>query len=98
MSVTELVDLMKTGGPYTALAVMMWVSRYLYLAREEDKKSHDIEKQALNERIIKVVEGQNAALATSIENQHLQNTSLTSALDNQRLLLDAIRSTRPVGG
>lgn len=98
MTIPEAIELLKTGGPYSALAIVMWVARHLYLARESDKEKHDVEKQALNERIIKIVEGQNQALGTSIQNQQRQNEALTSALDNQRLLIDAVKAVTHRGG
>lgn len=105
MTLPEFIELLKTGGPYTALAVVMYVARFLFISREKDREKFeaerkaltdksDADKQALNERIIRVVEGQNTVTAKLLETQQAQTASLARAVDNQRSLMDGMRAVR----
>ena len=97
MTLPELIELMKTGGPYSVILALVIVVRHLYVKQIEDKRLHDVEKQALNDRIVKVVENQNEALARAIENQHHTSEALARSVDNQQLMLQAVESVRLVG-
>lgn len=92
MTLPDLVDLLKTGGPYTIVVVLSFVVRHLYTQRDIDRKQHDAEKQALNDRIVRVIENQNAALAHAIENQHRTSEALARSVDNQQLMLEAVEA------
>ena len=94
MTLPELVELLKTGGPYTLLIIAGFVIRHLHSLRDTDRIRYEAEKQALNDRIVKVVESQNEALARAIENQHRTSEVLARSVDNQQLVLEAVRSVQ----
>lgn len=85
------IDIVKTGGPYTVILVLGYAVKHLYQAREKDREKHDADKQALNDRVIKVIEAQNSALSVAVQNQQKQNDALAQAMTNQHALIDAVR-------
>ena len=80
-TLVTVVDVLKTGGPYTITAIALYVARFLYLRNEVMRAEHDKRVQALNDRIIGMAEKQNAILER--------------ATNNQQVLLDALQTRRP---
>lgn len=85
------LEILKTGGPYTVILVLLYAVRFLYLARERDREKHDTDKQALNDRVVKVIEAQNGALSLAVANQQKQNDALSQAMTNQHAIIEAVR-------
>ncbi len=71
MTFGELMTAIKDGGLVAALAVSLYVIRYLFEKRESDKAAADAKIQALNDRLIGMSEKQNDVLDRSTQNQHL---------------------------
>lgn len=69
--IKDVVDILQTGGPWTLVAALAWVTRYLYQARETDKAKHDEDKQKLNDRLISMAERQNDVFEKATQNQTL---------------------------
>lgn len=87
----NLIEIAKTGGPYTVILVLVYAVRHLYQARERDREKHDADKQALNDRVVKVIEAQNSALSLAVANQQRQNDALAQTMTNQHALIEAVR-------
>lgn len=85
------MDMVKTGGPYSVILALVYAVKHLYQARERDREKHDTDKQALNDRIVKVIEAQNSALSLAVANQQKQNDALAQAMTNQHAIIDVVR-------
>ncbi len=81
-TVKDLLELLKTGGPWSLVAIFGWVIRYQYLEKKADMTLHAKEKQDLNDRLIATIEKQTVVL--------------TNATENSRALIAAV--SRLVGG
>jgi len=64
-------EVLSAGGPWTLLLGALYAVRHLYLAREADRAKFDVEKQALNDRIIAMAQKQNEILVRTTDNQKL---------------------------
>lgn len=67
----QVLEMLKTGGPWTLVIFLGWVVRFLYVKRETDKEKHDEAKQKLNDRILEMANKQNEVLERAVENQAL---------------------------
>lgn len=85
------VEVTKVGGPYTVIVALAWAVRYLYQARERDKEKHDADKQALNDRIVKVLETQYSTLTVAVNTQQRQSDALAQSLINQQAIIEVMK-------
>ncbi len=68
-TLTAVTEALKTGGPWTLLAIALYAIRYLYQAREKDQALHAKEKQDLNDRMLTLIKEQTAVITQANENQ-----------------------------
>ena len=66
---TELVDLLQKGGPWTISAICLLVTAQFYREMRAFQKASAEEKQALNDRLILMTVKQVEVLTISNENQ-----------------------------